>query len=62
MGTGLDLNAVLLDVGLRFVFRFGRKAQENRHNKTKNKTNTLRKTPFRSSLALERARAGALFP
>ena len=37
-GAGLDLNAVLLDLWLRFVFRFGRKAQENRQNETKHKT------------------------
>ena len=47
--TGLDLNAVLLDFGLRFVFRFGREAQENRQNKTKNNTKTKRKTTFRAS-------------
>ena len=47
--AGLDLNAVLLDFGFRFVFRFGREVQENRQNKTKSKTKTKRKTPFRSS-------------
>ena len=29
---GLDLNAVLLDFGFRFVFRFGREVQEKRPN------------------------------
>ena len=37
--TGLDLNAVLLDFGFGFVFRFGREVQESRQNKTKNTTN-----------------------
>ena len=46
-----DLNAVLLDLGLRFVFRLGREAQENGQNKTENKTKTKRKTPLRSGPA-----------
>ena len=39
--AGLDLNAVLLDFGFRFVFRFGRKVQEKRQKKTKNTRKTL---------------------
>ena len=37
--------------GLVFVLRFGGEAQENRQNRAKNKTNTKRMTPFRSSPA-----------
>ena len=53
LAPGLDLNAVLMVFGLRFVFRFGGEVQESRQNKTKNETTTKRKTPFRSSPVLQ---------
>ena len=45
---GPDLNAVLLDFGPRFVFRYGREVREKGQNETKNKTKMKRKTPLRS--------------